>query len=100
MRLGRSSIGVGVVGAILSAWGCAAIIGADFDAHLVAVDSADTSPPQEAAPPPDVVVIDGGCHHALVPDKPSKPGTGGDIEFIVAIRSVDYGDQDGDGGAG
>jgi hypothetical protein len=82
----------------LSSWGCSALIGADFDAHLMATGpdgtSSDSSVSDDGPSAPD------GCNHALVPDKPTDGGGPGDIGFTVALASIDYGDDDTDAGPG
>jgi hypothetical protein len=48
--------------------------------------------------PPDVAEAQ-TCGHARPPDPPAISDAGGDIEFIVAVSSVDFGDASGDPGA-
>ncbi len=39
--------------------------------------------------------VDAGCTHALPPDPPSVVDAGGDISFVVASSSIDFGDKQG-----
>jgi hypothetical protein len=74
-----------------AAVGCAGLIGADFDAHPIAV----TIPEAGAG---DVVAQEAAvtCNHAEVPpNKVRGQGLGGTQDLWFAIYSVDYGDGDG-----
>ena len=99
MKLRRATLLMILGAASLSAWGCAAIIGADFDAHLAIEIASEAEAPDGDVMAPDVgPLVEAGCKHAYVPAKPTGAGAIGDIEFTVAIRSVDYGDGDDDAG--
>lgn len=37
------------------------------------------------------------CGHVRPPDPPTVSGAGGDIEFVVAVSAIDFGDANGDG---
>ena len=87
MRRGALALALGLPAAV----GCAGLIGADFDAHPLAVVA---EAGVEAAPPADVVVT---CNHAEVPpNKAQGQGLGGTQDMWFAIYSVDYGDGNGD----
>jgi hypothetical protein len=71
-----------------AAIGCAALIGADFDAHLVAAAEGGSDAGSEG---PDT-----GCAHARVPPNVARgQNLGGTKEAWFALYALDYGDGDG-----
>jgi hypothetical protein len=70
--------------------GCAAILGADFDAHLVTTPIGDDGGDAAAADAP------AGCAHARAPANTAQgQNKGGTVEAWFAVYSIDYGDGDG-----
>lgn len=50
---------------------------------------------EDAADAGDTTPADAACVHALPPDPPGVIDAGGDVDFVVAISTIDFGDGDG-----
>lgn len=87
--MGRRAAGLLVLAGAV-AYGCASIIGADFDAHqanAIATDAGDEAGGSDAP---------AGCQHAEPPRNAAQgKNLGGTTELWVGVYTVDYGDGDG-----
>lgn len=73
------------------AWGCAQIIGADFDSPRLGPKAPADAAPSDATMGPDVAVD--RCPSVRPPAQPAQATAGGDVDLTMAIASVKYGED-------